>query len=65
MLTNDRERKICEKYSKEDRTGHVHCNECPLRKGFGTYDFRCKANSYYDRHTREWEYDYGNGGDAK
>lgn len=58
MITNPREQKICDKYSEYDDNGHVHCNECPLTKGnFRMHDFRCKANSHYDRHTGEWEYD--------
>lgn len=57
MLTNERERKICAKYSKRDDDGHVHCFECPLRK-YNEWDFRCKATSSYNRHTRKWEYDY-------
>ena len=57
MLTNNREQKICEKYSKRDENDKVHCNECPLRKSEGNYDFRCKANSHYNRKTKEWEYD--------
>ena len=58
MLTNDRERRICAKYSERDETGYVHCDECPLAKGDSAkWDFRCKANSHYDRKTREWEYD--------
>ena len=57
-ITNTREQKICDKYGLRDETGHVHCNECPLVKGNPeNYDFRCKANSHYDRHTGEWEYD--------
>lgn len=32
MLTTNRERRICKKYSAYDKTGHVHCNECPLQK---------------------------------
>ena len=56
MLTTDREKAICEKYSACDKNHLVHCNECPLRKGYPTqYDFRCKANSH--KHTHEWEYD--------
>lgn len=59
MIKNEREQKICDKYSARDDTGHVHCYECPLSKGNPQrYDFRCKANSHYDRHTKEWEYDY-------
>ena len=58
MITNSREQKICDKYSAYDATRHVHCNECPLVKGNpDRYDFRCKANSHYNRHTGEWEYD--------
>ena len=57
MITNERERKTCEKYSEYDETGRVNCNKCPLRKGHGSYDFRCKANSHYNRKTREWEWD--------
>ena len=57
MLTNDRERKICERYSKYDDKNKVHCFECPLRIAEYSNDFRCKANSHYDRHFREWVYD--------
>lgn len=52
------EQKICDKYSKRDEQGFVHCYECPLKKGNPVqWDFRCKANSHYDRKTKEWEYD--------
>ena len=58
MLTNKREEKICKKYGSYDVNGRVHCNECPLSKGDpARYDFRCKANSHYNRHIGEWEYD--------
>ena len=57
MITNKRDQKICDKYSAYDSKNRVHCSECPLRKGVGGYDFRCKANSHYNRKTREWEYD--------
>lgn len=57
MLTNEREKAICKKYSTRDIDGIVLCNICPLRKGSG-YDFRCKANSHFNRKTKEWEYDY-------
>lgn len=57
-LTNQREEAICKKYRAYDETDHVHCHECPLVKGDGNrWDFRCKANSHYNRHTKEWEYD--------
>lgn len=58
MLTNDREREVCEKHRARDKYGKVHCNDCPLNKGdFAHWDFRCKANSHYNRSKREWEYD--------
>ena len=53
-MTN-KEKKICEKYSSHDKDGYVHCFECPLRITKETWDFRCKANSIYNRHTKEWE----------
>lgn len=57
MITNEREKRICDKYSAYDSHGFVHCKECPLSKSRGDYDFRCKANSHYNRRTKEWEYD--------
>lgn len=48
-----REKKICEKYSKRDVYGFVHCNECPLV--VDRAERLCKANAVYNRHTREWE----------
>jgi len=57
MLASDRERRICVKYSKRDAKGLVHCSECPLAINEYHYDFRCKSNSHYNRHTRQWEED--------
>lgn len=58
MITNKKEQKICDKYSSRDEYGKVHCYECPLSKGNSkSYDFRCKANSHYDKHTKEWVWD--------
>lgn len=58
MITNQKEQKICEKYGQRDEKGLVHCFECPLSKGNPKqYDFRCKANSHYDRKLKEWVYD--------
>lgn len=57
MITSKVEQRICDKYSAYDENNKVHCSECPLRKGGGFYDFRCKANSHYNRRTDEWEYD--------
>lgn len=55
MLTNDRERKICDKYSAVGEDGFVRCKECPLVKD--RFSLLCKANSSYNRSTRKWEYD--------
>lgn len=57
MLTNDRERKICDKYSARDEQGFVHCMDCPLVKS--KWFLMCKANSHYNRRTKEWELDLG------
>lgn len=59
MLTTAKEETICKKYSAYDKKNNrVHCNECPLVKGnFKKHDFRCKANSHYNRHMHDWEYD--------
>lgn len=55
MLKTDREKRICKKYSASDENGIVHCYECPLSKGNpDAHDFRCKANSHYDRHAGLW-----------
>ena len=45
--------KTCEKYSKRDGNGLVHCYECPLV--VDKQQFLCKMNSHYDRKTKEWE----------
>ena len=58
MLTTDRERRTCAKYSAYDEMGKVSCYKCPLHNGRPeSWDFRCKANSHYDRTEREWVYD--------
>lgn len=58
MITSKRDAKICSKYGAYDEHGFVHCSECPLVKGNPyDHDFRCKANSHYNRHSGEWEYD--------
>lgn len=56
MITNDRGRRVCEKYSRRDETGRVHCNSCPLK--VDAEDLMCKANSHWDRHKREWVPDW-------
>ena len=57
MLTNEREKRICERYGEWDDDGFVHCFECPLRKGDGRHELMCKATAHYNRHTKKWEYD--------
>lgn len=55
MLTADRDKRTCAKYSKQDETGRVNCRSCPLVRDAEAY--MCKANAHYDRKTKEWEYD--------
>lgn len=57
MLTSDKERRICEKYSAVGEDGKVRCGECPLSKSEGSYDFRCKGWCHYNPATHEWEPD--------
>lgn len=55
MLTNERERRICRKYSAYDENRRVHCSECPLSNR--CHDMppqTCKAVMHYDRKKREW-----------
>ena len=56
-LTNERERRICERYRAVQADGKVRCLECPLnnrRYGVDMPDMTCKAIMHYDRHRREW-----------
>ena len=46
MLATDEQRKICAEYSKQDETGHVRCNQCPLC--ISVVWQMCHANSHYD-----------------
>lgn len=55
MLTNERQKRICTKYSAKDAEGHVHCDECPLVIHAGW--IMCRANAHYDRHLWNWEFD--------
>ena len=51
----ERQKMICKKHIKRDKDGKVHCFECPLRVSQDKWDFRCRANSTYNPHTKEWE----------
>ena len=59
MIKNDRDRRTCDKYSARDKTGHVHCAECPNRVLVDGYPEvgACKATYHYDRHLKEWVLD--------
>lgn len=58
MLKTDKEKEICLKYSTRDDAGNVHCSECPMAYGKNNpYDFRCKANSHWDRKEKDYIYD--------
>lgn len=62
MLTTERERKICAKYSAVDETGRVNCHKCPLN--YLHYDlppYTCKYTFHYDRNKREWVRDESEG----
>ena len=56
MLTTEREKRICKKYSAYDDTGHVHCIDCPLNDGHyvDMPPMTCKAFMHYDRKKKEW-----------
>jgi len=61
LLTTERERAICKKYSAVDENGRVRCSECPLSyKYFDMPFMTCKAIMHYNRHTRKWEPDEEN-----
>lgn len=55
MLTSERQKRICAKYSARDADGHVHCEECPLVVDL--WWKMCRANAHYDRHLRDWYFD--------
>ena len=54
-LTNEREKRICAKYSAYDENRRVHCFECPLNYIYykSMEQMECKAIMHYDRHKRE------------
>lgn len=54
MMLTEKQKKICEKYSAYDETGHVHCNECPLVVSHSKV--MCRANSHYNKKTKQWEF---------
>ena len=55
-LTNEREKRICAKYSAYDENRRVHCFECPLNYMHykSMEQMECKAIMHYDMHRREW-----------
>ena len=55
MLTTERQKRICARYSARDENGFVRCNDCPLV--VNAYQHMCRAIAHYDRHSREWVYD--------
>ena len=60
MILTPEEQAICDKYSAYDSNGYVHCSECPLYIGEpGLWDFRCKANGYYDSDFQDYVEEYG------
>jgi hypothetical protein len=55
MLSTDEQKRTCAQYSKRDKDGFVHCNECPLV--ISVYCCMCHANSHYNANTCEFELD--------
>lgn len=56
-LTNEREKRICEKYRAKQADGKVRCRERPLNDAHYRVDMppmTCKAIMHYDWHRREW-----------
>lgn len=51
-MLNEIQKKICEKYSKRDAEGKVHCYECPLVLPID--ELSCEATYHYDVNLREW-----------
>ena len=49
MKLTKEEKKICNRYKKQDSYGYVHCLECPLV--IDKKDLLCKANCT----KKEWE----------
>lgn len=53
-LKNDKEKRICAKYSARDVEGFVHCDECPLIVNDERPVPYCKAVAHYDTRLKEW-----------
>lgn len=49
----DRQKRICAKYRARQPDGTVRCSDCPLV--ISHYHLMCRANSAYNRSTKEWE----------
>lgn len=55
MLTTDRQKATCAKYSKRDENGRVHCSECPLV--IDRDERTCRNFMHWDRHLKGWVMD--------
>ena len=55
MLTTEKNKRICAKYSARDENGNVHCQDCPLV--ISRRDRTCRAFMHWDRHKMEWVMD--------
>ena len=55
MLTTEKNKRICRKYSTPDKDGLVHCRDCPLV--ISRRDRTCRAFMHWDRHRMEWGMD--------
>lgn len=57
MLTTEKQKQTCQKYSTRDSDGKVHCLECPLTLPQVWSGIACRATYHYDRHRKEWVLD--------
>ena len=54
MKLSKEDEAICKKYSALDKTGRVHCSQCPLVRPSRLSDCTCLANSCYDERRETW-----------
>ena len=54
MLETSLEHDICQKYSRRDSYGIVHCASCPLVRKSEESLVMCKAIGHYDAKKKTW-----------
>ena len=53
MKLSKEEQKICDKYGAYDKTGYVHCNQCPLV--INARHCVCKKNISREEYNKYWK----------